>query len=314
MNIKITALSAGFLAVLSNTVNATTATPAEAPAAPGIYANGPASPNLLVTVVALSDAERTAFALFEGVMQVVEAQIHATTCTPLSYSVSIYADGSLNNPTNNLIDIVTVGSNVPEFGLVANVQPESIGRGKQIAVSLAQVGSFNGTAIRSFSSNYVYNNFDNILVGNFATTNLIGINGLPDTYTGDVIKDFYMGNVTDPTNPDYYNVIDWGVQSVSKLGYPVDKWWQRSKTHRDDGDNGRTTFVKDRLVGVTLCRITIDTTGLNDGYNVFWEGYSNPDNYGTLTVSPVAPGAPVLPDVNGVEAWDQYPYNDAADQ
>jgi hypothetical protein len=304
MNIKITAISAGILVALSTAASAQLA---EAPAAPTMYASGPTSPNL--TTVSLSEAERSAYALYEGVLQVVEAQIHASSCAPNTYNISIYADGALNSPSTNYVNVMAAGSSTVEFGLTASVQPESVSRGQQINVSSVSGGAFNGSLISSFGSTYVYNNIDNLLVGNNAQTILRGINGLPDTYTGDVIKDFYMGNVTDPTNPDYYNIIDWGLQAVSKLGYPVEKWWQRSKSHRDDGTNGRTTFVKDRLVGATSCRISIDTTGTNDGFSLFWEGAINPDNTGVLTISPIAPSAPVLPDSTGTEAWDQSPYS-----
>lgn len=306
MNIKITTISAGILVALSTSAGATTLV--QAPAVPSIYSSGPEQP--VLTSVALSEAERAAYALYEGVLQIAEAKIHATNCAPESFNINVYADGSLNDPTYNYVNVFAFGSSTQEFKLAAAVQPESPNRGQQIIVSLVGSGNtFNGTKINAYSSTLVYNNLDNLLVANNATISINGVNGLPDIYSGTVIKDFYMGNVTDPTNPDYYNIIDWGLQSVSKLGYPVEKWWQRSKSHRNDGTGARTVFVKDRLVGASQCRITIDTTGTNDGYNLFWQGSSNPDNTGVLTIGPSYPSDLVNPDATGNEAWNQSPFN-----
>jgi len=311
MNIKLTALTAAILAGLSATANA-----ASPPSAPPQYGPGPQAP--LLNTTNLSAAERSAFALFEGVFKVAEAKIHATSCAAANYNIQVYADGSLGSNTpfngvNSILNQVIVttagGSNAPQFSLNANLLAPVAGRGQQIDVTLANPSaSFLGsTRVTQFNAKYVYNNVNNMLVTNSLTVGVIGINGgtpaLADIYTGNLIKDFYHGS-TDSNNPEYYNIYDWGLQSISKLNYPVNKWWQRSKTHRDDGVVGRTVWVKDRLVGATSCRIVIDTNGYNN-QNIFWQGGQIGD--GTLTISPVAPAAPVAP-VNGVEAWDQYPF------
>ncbi len=309
MNIKATAISAGILVALSSVASAqpttTTTTLASAPAAPTIYASGPMSPSL---VVKLSEAEKAAFSLYEGVMQIAEAQIHATSCASGTYDINVYADGV----SSNHAEVYAAGSTTKEFGLSASLGTSVQNRGQEVTVSLAvpSVGSssFNGSSITTYTSNLYFNNTDNMMVANNASISIAGVNGMPDSYTGNVIKDFYMGNTSDDTQPDYYNVIDWGLQSVSKLGYPVDKWWQRSKSHRSDGTLARTVFVKDRLVGVTDCRIIIDTNGTNDGYSLFWQGSSNPGNTGTLTIAPVTPSTLVEPDSTGAEAWDQAPF------
>jgi len=145
-----------------------------------------------------------------------------------------------------------------------------------------------------------------MMVSNNSTTSLVGINGgIPDIYSGQVIKDFYRGNNVNTSDPLYYDIFDWGLQSVSKLNYPVNKWWQRSASHRDDGVVGRLVWVKDRLVGASSCRITIDTTGY-DNLNYFWQGGAI--GSGTLTISTNKPADPVEPDINGVQAWEQAPF------
>jgi hypothetical protein len=121
---------------------------------------------------------------------------------------------------------------------------------------------------------------------------VLGINNRFDRYYGKVIKDFYRGSLDDQTN-EYYNIYDWGLQALDKLGYPVNKYWQRSKSHRDDGSIGRTVFVKDRLVGATSCRIVIDTSGFNN------EDFF--DQTGWLKIAAVSPSTPVA-------EFTQYPF------
>ena len=307
MNIKITALTAGILAVISATANAAP------PAAPSpMYDGGPASP--LLNTTNLSAAERSAFALYEGVLKVTEAKIHATTCAAATFDLEVYADGSLGSNTagRSIFNQVKVtgsgGSGAPQFELNANLSTPVAGRGQQVAVSLNNPlsSALGSSKITQFNATYAFNNVNNMLVTNNLTIGIIGINGsssLPDIYTGNLIKDFYHGS-TNPADADYYNIYDWGLQSISKLGYPVNKWWQRSITHRDDGVVGRTVWVKDRLVGATSCRIVIDTNGYNN-QNIFWQGDSI--GTGTLTIAPVAPSTPIAP-VAGVDVWDQTPF------
>ena len=306
MNIKLTALTAGIIAGLSAAANA------QPPAAPSQYNAGPASP--LLNTTNLSASERSAFALYEGVLKVTEAKIHATKCEAATFDIEVYADGSLNsnNNGNSIFNKVKVtgsnGSVAPQFELNANLSAPVAGRGQQIAVSLANPASsaLGSSKITQFNATYAFNNVNNMLVTNNLVIGVVGINGsssLPDIYTGNLIKDFYHGS-NDTTNADYYNIYDWGLQSISKLGYPVNKWWQRSITHRDDGVVGRTVWVKDRLVGASSCRIVIDTNGYNN-QNIFWQGGSIGD--GTLTIAPVAPAAPISI-VGGLDVWDQVPF------
>jgi hypothetical protein len=300
MDIKVTAISAGILVALSSVASAQTPPP---PTVPSIYNSGPAAP--LLNTTNLSAAERSAYSLYEGVLQITEAAIHATSCKPASYSVDVYADGSLNNPSLNEVTISSNGAT--EFALTASVASPVTGRGQQVAVGLVGTQGFLGsTKITSFTSTFAYNNVNNMLVSNNTTIGIVGINGgLPDLYSGVVIKDFYRGDNIDSTNPQYYNIYDWGLQAISKLNYPVNKWWQRSLSHRDDGTIARTVFVKDRLVGASSCRIILDTTGYNN-QNYFWQGSSI--GTGTLTITTDAPAALVEPDATGAEAWAQYPF------
>jgi hypothetical protein len=308
MNIKLTALTAGILVGISSAASAlpipTTLTP------PTEYNTGPLSPGANVTD--MSSSEEAAFALFEGVLQVTEAKIHADqrtgSCGVFSVPVSINTNSSTDGSSSGTI---SVGGS-QGVKLTAFVQPASLqGRGQAVTVSGS--GNINGITIPNYNANYVYNAADDLLVSTFSNT-LVIENGSVIQYSGSVIKDFLPGDQSDPI--DAYNIYDWGLQAVSKLGYPVEKWWQRSISHRNDGTNGRTVFVKDRLVGDSPCRIVLETNGTNDRTVFIEGGGSTPGyNYGRLTVSHDKPGAPVLavdpltPSAAPSEVWYQSPFN-----
>jgi hypothetical protein len=255
MNIKLNILSAAVLAVVS-----TAAVSAEPPAVPGIYSAGPQSP--LVASTDLSLAERTAYANYEAIMQIAEARIHATSCSNSagSFAITAFSDGSVNNPDQNF---ATVLSNASSFTVKSkSAAPDTVdNRGQLISVDMP-AGSLAGRAVRLYHADLAYNGVNNMM-DSTSSVEVNSINGRFDKYYGKVIKDFYRGALVD-TDLEYFNIYDWGLQSLDKLGYPVNKYWQRSKSHRDDGTIGRTVFVKDRLVGSTSCRIIIDTTGFNN--------------------------------------------------
>ena len=79
---------------------------------------------------------------------------------------------------------------------------------------------------------------------------------------------------------------------VRKLNKPVEKWWQRSKSRRSNSFDARTVFQKDRLVGNTRCRITIQTDGINAGD---WF-----EQYGTAEITRVNPSA-ATPELDSVQ-------------
>ncbi|MCB0261489.1 MAG: hypothetical protein KDE62_17440, partial [Calditrichaeota bacterium] len=129
-----------------------------------------------------------------------------------------------------------------------------------------------------------YNADNNLMDGSYSMM-LLGRNG-PDSFAGLVIKDFYLGEGsgggrgTEPPADDPYGsdiVYDWGLQSLHKANYPVEKYWQRSKSRRSNTFWGRTVFQKDRLVGFTPCRIVITTDGYNN--SDWFEQYGEADIY-----------------------------------
>jgi hypothetical protein len=256
MNIKLNILSAAVLAVVSTGAMAVV----EPPPVPGIYNGGPQSP--LVASTDLSLAERTAYANYEAIMQIAEARIHAFSCSNSAgeYPINAFSDGSVANPAQNFATVLSPGSAFTVQSTSA--APDTVdNRGQLISVNMA-AGTLNGKSLRNYHADLAFNGVNNMM-DSTSYVEVLGINNRWDRYYGKVIKDFYRGALENTSN-EYYNIYDWGLQSLDKQGYPVNKYWQRSKSHRDDGSIGRTVFVKDRLVGSTSCRIIIDTTGFNN--------------------------------------------------
>ncbi len=244
--------------------------------------DGPKSP--LDDTTNLSDAEKAAYALYESVILMTKAKIHATSCdsTAGSYPISIFTNGGLvGDPGED--NTVTVDSPDGSYSLDADPQPEIPLRGQFIGIRQIGSGVFDGHSVSGLSGSGIYNQAKNMLIFN-GNTSVVGSNGRPDLYSGTLIKDFCRGS-SNSTDPEFFLIYDYGLEALSKLGYPTDKYWQRSKSRRYDGASGRTVFVQDRLVGATACRIVIDTEGVNSE-DVFWQD-------GTLTVTTDRPGVPV---------------------
>ena len=80
-----------------------------------------------------------------------------------------------------------------------------------------------------------------MMVGN-VTVDTDSINGVMNTFTGLVIKDFYKGVDSTATQGDneLFLIIDWGLQSLSKEDYPVENTGSAPKS-------GVLTVVMDKL-------------------------------------------------------------------
>lgn len=256
---------------------ATTAISAELPNVPSIYDDGPQQLS-----IDLSAAEMAAYALYEGVMQVTETIILASSCTAAagSYSFNIAADGSIETPASNQISIFSPGG-LEAFVLRANLIASDPSRGQLLSVEQVGNGSLNADEFLGYSSQVAFNQLGTMM-DSVSRVNVKGVNGKFDSFQGKVIKDFYIDLNSGNELPYIY---DWGLQDISKLNYPVNKYWQRSKSLRDDGVAGRTVFVKDRLTGSSACRIVMDSTGSNN-QDFFLQN-------GTLTISTEKPNAPI---------------------
>jgi len=285
MNTKLSTLSAAVLLGISTLASAAP------PATPSIYWGGPKDPRLNMTN--MRDAEKAAFALNEALMQATESVIYVKGCSESSVDVEVYA-----HPDSGSYYIEDLETNGVEFR--ANPQPAVAGFGQHIDVSQATQGLLNGTQVQGVKGRYTFNSVNNMMVNEKTGIQVKGQNKAFDQFYSSVIKDFYHGDTYD-SNGDFYEIVDWGIQSLSKFAYPVNKWWQRSVAVRDDGQQGCTVFQKDRLVGATQCRITLDT-----------KGYSQPDLFwqkGTLKVSKLSKPEENLTALTNCKQ-DPYPFPD----
>ncbi|MFI3185489.1 MAG: hypothetical protein QX198_05860 [Methylococcaceae bacterium] len=256
---------------------ATSAFSAEPLSAPSIYDNG--AQELSIN---MSAAEMAAYALYESAMQVVEAIVLASSCTSAagSYAFSIAADGSIGTPASNQISILLPGGS-EAFVLGANLLISDPNRGQLLNIEQLGNGALNKIEFNGYSSQVAFNH-QAAMMDSASRVNVKGVNGSFDSFQGKVIKDFY----SDP-NPGAQlpYIFDWGLQDISKLGYPENRYWQRSKSLRDDGVAGHTVFVKDRLTGSSTCRIVMEGSGSNS--QDFFQ------QTGALTISKEKPSDPV---------------------
>lgn len=271
MKLKIATTTAAVLLGVSSMASA------NPPAPPSIYNTGPVNPVLNMTN--MRDTEKAAFALYEGLMQATEALIYVNGCNEFSVPVTASADG-INNSGLNYIQV----GERDGVKLEAVYQPAVPGFGQNIDVAQNPVnGYLNDYRVNRLRGRYTYNNLNNLMVNERTSLRVTGQLGLLDRFFSTVIKDFYHGNTYTSDPGSYYEIFDYGLQSLSKSGYPVNKWWQRSKAVRDNGQQGCTVFQKDRLVGVGACRITLATVGYSQPGFFFQNGF--------LSVAPVNPTA-----------------------
>ena len=278
MNNKLSILMLAMLCFAAIEVNA------EPPSPPSLYVNGPDP--LQLSATGMSAAERAAYGLFEGATEAAEALIYATSCSSAEgvYSFDIVVSGAIENPESNQISVVSPVSNAGPLVLRANLNAKNELRGQHISVEQFGSGSLNGTEVTNFLSS-VFINPEDTLMTSVSNVSVRGVNGQTDNFQNKISQAFYLTH-----EPIDNNIYGWGLQSVSKLDYPIEKHWQRLKSLRDKGVVERTVFVKDRLVGASPCRIVMDgshtNTDTDTNQNLFQQK-------GTLTISTEKPGDPV---------------------
>lgn len=276
MNKFTTVISATLMASFSSVAFSMPPTP------PPAYNNGPDSPAISSTN--MTESERAGFALYEQALHVTEAIIHARGCSTMagSYTFVSFANGIPDDgdPPNNTATILSTNGL-----LVLNADPRApeAFQGQKFDMNQPFDGTFNTIAfnggphllvtdVANYRGVATYNEDNNILFQG-GRVDVTGANNRFNRYQERIIKDFYQGSL----GATPIEIIDWGLQVLNKEGYPVDKYWQRSRACRSDGGSGDITFVKDRLVGDTSCRIVIATNGTNNS-DIF-------DQAGSLTIS-----------------------------
>lgn len=236
------------------------------PSVPNLYANGPAS--TLLSVTNLNATEKAVNALFEAAMEITEGLIHATSCSAAAgkYTFNVLANGSIADPKNNEIRIASPGKSDESFVLRANIEAPSELRGQGIRVEQFGNATLGGTEISKYISAILFNLEGSIMTSE-SGMNVRGINGAEDSFQGKMTKNYYLDS-----NASANRVYAWGQQSLSKLDFPIEMYWQRSKLYRNNGVVERSIFIKDRLIGSSPCRILIEGSRPNNQNSITQNG------------------------------------------
>lgn len=215
----------------------------------------------------LFNSERSGMCLIESALSIVAANIAHFGCAGAkgSYYVNVAVDeaGTGSLELDGVVLTNTVGKRV-------------IGKGQTCSVvQNPKMGMLftprTGATVEGYTGNHVWN-----------YTNTIFLDQAPGFYLAKVmydehsIKDFYQptttncggksgGYCTPPTTEDY------GLEVITKLTYPREKWWQTSSYTREDGtmEGGKVIMYKKRIAPALSCMIALDL----DGYNVSNEFY-----------------------------------------
>lgn len=242
-----------------------------APAAPHIYSDNLTRSQLPT----LFKTDRGAFTLLEALQQVGETYVQVNGCpTKLKGTVDLFvgADG-----TGDVV-LTTSGSSLR---LDTSETADDKFRGNKYEV-VGKSGTINGLAVNDFDGDFTYNALGTIMTGKANMFVPTADPSSPDRFSSVVIKDFYKEQLA--INEELRDfTLDWGLQVVSKKGYPVSKWWQTSHSVHDDGIEGRTKFQKIRIAGGSSCKIVINTHGL-DNSEIFWQK-------GSFKIVPVSPAS-----------------------
>jgi len=247
------------------------------PNVPSIYIDGLTR----LQVANLTVPERLAVSMLEASQQTVEAFIQAKGCVATSGDITVYADTTGVGDTT----IDTAGSEIVFLGNQTAVDPF---RGDKYRV-LAATGKFGQVGFTSFAGVYAFNKSSSIMQGSSAVNIPNPLNpNIKDVFTGTVIKDFFNYPIKTPEDGQVRTTrLDWGLQQISKQGYPQAKYWQRSHMLQEDGVEGTTRFKKLRIAGGPACIIDIKIHGNN-----------NPDYFyqtGFITVAPTTKASALLP-------------------
>ncbi|MDD5114212.1 MAG: hypothetical protein PHC94_09360 [Methylobacter sp.] len=276
MNNKLNMLSVAMVLGFTNI-----AVGVEAPNVPSLFANGPIAMQMSATK--MSGTEKSAYALFEATMLVAEDVIHATSCSAAAgkYTFNVLANGAVGDSNNNEITVVSPEKNTKTLVFRVNLNTQDEFRGQQLVVEQSGVGSLSGTEVSKFVGAISFNS-EGTQMTLKSSVNIQSINGQADTFQGEMAQNFYLA-----PNPDDTHILSWGLQSNSKFDFPIERYWLRSKSRRDNGIVERTVLVKDRLAGASPCRILIDGSRPSPyNQNLFAQT-------GTLTISAETPNDPV---------------------
>lgn len=228
---------------------------------------GPPNPGPWVNP-SLFNSERSGICLIESSLSIVAANVAHYGCSGATgnYFLDVAVDG--NGVGTAALDGVTLN------GVVAPIPPIT-GKGQNCTIT--QVGSGKlftparggGVKVQGYKGQHVWNFTNTIFIDQAPPFKLAGV-----WYNEHSIKHFYRPR----KNPKNWTTLDYGLEVITKLNYPREKWWQQSWYTSEDGTPAGGTVVvkKTRQAPAVACQIGVYL----DGYNVANEFYYT----GTITV------------------------------
>jgi len=244
---NLNAIAMGVALVLGSMSAANAAVPVN-PSSAGLLdaiAQEQAGPNIPLTGEVYDIADRGAICLVESALSLVASKEHFTPgCTTKSYALSVESDyfgqGVATLDDKNANGVVNLKNTVIESG-------NKPSRGAKCEVGAE--GTLFGTTVADYIGQHAWARYNQFFIDSAD----FKLNGVP--YDEHSIKDFY-GRVL-ATDEQYAGgpwIFDWGLEVVTKLGYPVSKWSEQSWYHKWDGVDGKVKVIKQDVA--TNCKIT----------------------------------------------------------
>lgn len=220
--------------------------------APSLFDKGPAA----MTAINLKTEELTSLMLLDSAMDIAKSAALATGCESVEgdYSIEISTDGAINKPVSNVIKIVSPGKSDPLILNALAEEPDAF-LGQVFTIQQAKNNKLKETLISEFSGT-AHINRELSLLSIQGSAIVLGQNNTPSPYRHFRLKHFYE----EPKSDNSQYLSGWGFASLSKEGFPVNKFWVRSKALKTDGQLKRVVLQEDLLIGFSACRIVIDST------------------------------------------------------
>ncbi len=238
----------------------------------------------LTTPVVLSPQEKTAVSLYEGIMDIVNAKINASSCFIMKgkYQITLFATGADDQrKQNNMVSAKLPGNTTY---LLAGPNYVNMPDASSVyVVSTRGPTSYEFTPIDTYRAIYTFDGAGETMsmTGNLELRDFISVTHRFSTLA---ITNF-SNSSSNEIQEEYVTNIGWGMSSLSNQKFPHSKYWERIKFQRHSNDQGRTILVRDLLTLPASCRITIDTIGYNNTDYISQQGH--------VTVGTAIPGDPV---------------------
>ena len=208
----------------------------------------------------LSTAERAAWVGIESAASLVASVVAKKFSCGGSYGLSgtIYAV----DPNDDGGDDSTIGGTltVDERDIDIDVEVTDNQRGTNILVTTGGRETIGGEEIRGLRGDYWFSRDSAIMYGDA----VFRIND--DLWDEHIIKDFFVSTVQIGDEPATLGIRDEGIEVITKLDFPVAKWFQTSQYQRFNGIPGKFEVEKNRqqFFGGSTCVIRISGDLFND--------------------------------------------------